>query len=458
MSIRVSILSLGCARNLVDSEVMLGILKKSGCDIVDITAGADIAIINTCSFIDEAKKESIDIILDVIGLKVEGKIKKILIAGCLPQRYGKTLKDEFKEIDGFIGVDGFEKLPVIIRAMVKEHEVTADIPSKPGFLYNDRSPRIRLTPKHYAYLKISEGCSHKCSFCVIPCVRGRHRSRKMDSVLREASALIRSGVKEINLIGQDTTLYGMDLYKRPALAELSRRLAKLKDANPAKGGASWIRLLYTHPAHFTDELINVIRDEPAICKYIDLPIQHISDRILKRMNRGTTKKSIIDLLHKIRNNIPGVAIRTSIIVGFPGETEKESDELIDFIKKEKFERLGAFTYSREEGTPAYKFAGQIPEKEKKARWNEIMKVQRDVSRGNNRELMGKVLDVIIDEKDEADPNLYLGRSYMDAPEVDGIVYVKSVKRKAKSAKLKIGDFTRVKIIDAYEYDLVGDAL
>ncbi len=451
MPIKVSILSLGCARNLVDSEVMLGILKKTGCDIVDITAGADIAIVNTCSFIDEAKKESIDIILDVIGLKLEGKIKKILIAGCLPQRYGKTLKDEFKEIDGFIGVDGFEKLPAIIRALVKENEVTADIPPKPGFLYNDRSPRIRLTPEHYAYLKISEGCSHKCSFCVIPCVRGRHRSRKMDSVLREAAALIKSGVKEINLIGQDTTLYGMDLYKRPALAELLKRLAKLKDAR-------WIRLLYTHPAHFTDELINVIRDEPVICKYIDLPVQHISDKILKKMNRGTTRKSILELLHKIKKCIPDVAIRTSIIVGFPGETEKELIELIDFIKKEKFERLGAFTYSREEGTSAYKFAGQIPEKEKKARWNEIMKVQRDVSRENNRELIGKVLDVIIDEKDEVDPNLYLGRSYMDAPEVDGIVYVKISKIKYQKSKLKVGEFARVKIIDAYEYDLVGDAL
>ena len=451
MPIKISILSLGCARNLVDSEVMLGILKKSGCDIVDIAGGADIAIINTCSFIDEAKKESIDIILDVIGLKNEGKIKKILIAGCLPQRYGKILKDEFKEIDGFIGVDGFEKLPAVIKALTKEKRRALIIPPKPEFLYDDRAPRIRLTPEHYAYLKISEGCSHKCSFCVIPCVRGRHRSRKMDSVLREASALIKSGVKEINLIGQDTTLYGMDLYKRPALAELLKKLANLK-------GAKWIRLLYTHPAHFTDELIDVIGDEPAICKYIDLPIQHISDKILKKMNRGTSKQSILELLHKIRKNIPGVAIRTSIIVGFPGETEKEFAELLDFIKKEKFERLGAFTYSREEGTAAYKFGGQIPEKEKKARWDEIMKVQQDVSRENNRELMGKVLDVIIDEKDESDPNLYLGRSYMDAPEVDGIVYVKTSKIKHQKSKLKVGEFARVKIIDTYEYDLVGNAL
>ncbi|MDP3786492.1 MAG: 30S ribosomal protein S12 methylthiotransferase RimO, partial [Candidatus Omnitrophota bacterium] len=385
MSIKASILSLGCARNLVDSEVMLGILKKSGCDIVDITDGADIAIINTCSFIEDAKKESIDIILDVIDLKRENKLKKILIAGCLPQRYGKILKDEFKEIDGFIGADGFRNLPRIISALTKNRRVF-NIPPAPKFLYDDRSPRIRLTPKHYAYLKISEGCSHKCSFCVIPCVRGRHRSRKMDSVLREAAALIKSGVKEINLIGQDTTLYGMDLYKRLALAELLKKLARVK-------GVNWIRLLYTHPAHFTDELIKVIRDETAVCKYIDLPIQHISDKILKKMNRGTTRKSILDLLHKIRKSIPGVVIRTSIIVGFPGETDKEFSELVGFIKKEKFERLGAFTYSREEGTAAYKFADQIPEKEKKARWDEIMRVQQDVSRQNNRKLMGKVLDV-----------------------------------------------------------------
>lgn len=443
MSIKVSILSLGCARNLVDSEVMSGILKKAGCAIVDISGIADIAIINTCSFIEDARKESIDIILDVIDLKKEGKIKKILVAGCLPQRYGDALKDGLKEIDGFIGVDGFAKLPRIIGALSRNKKIF-DIPAVPEFLYDDKTPRLLLTPKHYAYIKISEGCSHKCSFCVIPDVRGPHRSRTMDSVLREASALIKSGVKEINLIGQDTTLYGMDLYKRPALAELLKKLAGLK-------GARWIRLLYAHPAHFTDELIKVIGDEQAICKYIDLPIQHISNRILKRMNRGTTKKSILDLLHKIRKNIPGVAIRTSIITGFPGETEKEFAELIGFIKKEKFERLGAFTYSREEGTVAYKFAGQIPEQEKKARRDEIMKVQQGVSRRNNRKLMGKVLDVIIDEKDASDPKLYLGRSYMDAPEVDGMVYV-------KGKNIKVGTFVRVKIVDTYEYDLVGDAL
>lgn len=442
MPINVSILSLGCARNLVDSEVMLGILKNTGYKIVDGIDGADVAIVNTCSFIEDAKKESIDAILDVIELKEKKKIKHILVTGCLPQRYKGTLQAELKEVDGFIGVNGFEKLPQIIKALVKGVRL-ADMKSVPKYLYDDKTPRIRLTPKHYAYVKISEGCSHKCSFCVIPQLRGPHRSRKMDSVLKEASDLVKSGAKEINLIGQDTTLYGTDLYRRLALAELLKKLVKVK-------GVNWIRLLYAHPANFTDEIIKIIKDEPAICKYVDLPIQHINDRILKMMKRGSSKKAILNLLKKLRKEIPDLVIRTSIIVGFPGETEAEFKELLEFIKDAKFERLGCFTYSREEGSPAYGFSSQISDKEKQTRWDEVMKVQQEVSRENNSKLMGKELDVIIDEKDDLDPNLYLGRSHMDAPEVDGIVYV-------KGSNIKVGEFVRVKIVDTYEYDLVGEA-
>lgn len=453
MPIKVSILSLGCARNLVDSEVMLGILKGAGFQIVNEIDGADVAILNTCSFIEDAKKESVDVILDAIELKNKKKLNHILVTGCLPQRYNDKLQGELKEVDGFLGVDGFERMPQVINALIKSEKIL-EVKPAPKYLYNDKTPRVHLTPRHYAYVKISEGCSHKCSFCVIPQLRGPHRSRHMDSVLREAGDLVKSGVKEINLIGQDTTLYGMDLYKRLALGELLKKLVRIKGVNPIparRNGVNWIRLLYAHPAHFTDDIVRIIKDEPAICKYVDLPIQHINDGILKMMRRGTSKKTILSLIEKLRTEIPNLVIRTSIIVGFPGETEAEFKELIEFIKDAKFERLGAFIYSREEGSPAYDFLGQIPEKEKKLRWDEIMKVQQEISGENNEKLMGRELDVIIDEKDESDPNLYLGRSYMDAPEVDGIVYV-------KGSGLKVGNFVRAKIIDTYEYDLVGEAL
>jgi len=443
MPIRISILSLGCARNLVDSEVMLGILKSAGYKIADGFDGADVAIINTCSFIDDAKRESIDAILDVIELKNKKRIRKILVTGCLPQRYKERLKIELKEIDGFIGVNGFERLPQIIKALMEGESIT-DIRPVPKYLYDDRTPRILLTPRHYAYVKISEGCSHKCSFCVIPKLRGPHRSRRIDSVLKEMEDLVAGGAREINLIGQDTTLYGMDLYKRIALTELLKGLVRIKKIK-------WIRLLYAHPAHFTDDLIEVIKGEPAICKYVDLPIQHINDGILKLMKRGTSKGLILKLLKKLRTKIPELVIRTSIIVGFPGETEARFKELVKFIKDTKFERLGAFIYSREEGSPAYNFPNQISEKEKRSRWNEIMKVQQEISSENNSKLMERELEVIIDEKDESDPNLYLGRSYMDAPEVDGIVYV-------RGSNLKVGNFVRTKIIDTYEYDLVSEVL
>lgn len=442
---------------------MLGILEGAGFQIVDEIGAADVAILNTCSFIEDAKKESVDVILDAIELKNNKKIKHILVTGCLPQRYREKLQNDLSEIDGFIGVDSFEKMPQIINALVKGERIT-DVKRAPKYLYNDKTPRIRLTPKHYAYVKISEGCSHKCSFCVIPQLRGPHRSRQIDSVLKETSDLIRGGVKEINLIGQDTTFYGMDLYNRLALGELLRKIVKIKDVG-------WLRLLYAHPANFTDEVISVMKDEPAICKYVDLPIQHINDRILKLMKRGTSKKSILGLLKKMRAKIPDLVIRTSIIVGFPGETEAEFKKLVEFIKEAKFERLGAFVYSREEGTPAYDFGGQISDEEKKSRWDEIMKIQQEISRENNGKLMGRELDVIIDEKDDADPSLYLGRSYMDAPEVDGIVYVRKSplpdgervglpprKRGVRGQTIKVGDFARVKIIDMYEYDLVGEAL
>ncbi len=439
--VKISLISLGCARNLVDSEIILGTLKGSGFVITDSPRSADIAIVNTCSFIEDAKKESIEAILDLVDLKNSGKIKGILVAGCLPQRYGKSLRKELGEIDGFIGVEGFARLPKLISDIMDGKRVYS-VSRNPAYLYNWKTPRQSLTPKHFAYIKISEGCSHKCSFCVIPKIRGRHRSRGMDSIVAEARDLIDKGVKEINLIGQDTTLYGIDLYRRPALAELLKKLARLK-------GARWLRLMYAHPARFSDDLVSVIAGEGPICKYIDLPVQHINDRILDAMRRGTSGALIRGLLARLRERIPAIAIRTAVIVGFPGETDKEFNELLGFIKEARFERLGAFVYSEEEGTPAARSKDHIPEKEKLARWNELMKAQRRVSSENNGKFQGRRFEVIVDEKDGSGRDTWLGRTYMDAPEIDGLVYI-------KGTGIKTGDIVPVKITGTLEYDLIGE--
>lgn len=441
MPIKISLISLGCARNLVDSEIILGTLRDSGFRIVGSASSADIVILNTCSFIEDARKESIEVILDLIALKDAGKIRGILVAGCLPQRYGKRLIKELPEIDGFIGVEGFVRLPKLISDIAKGKRIYS-VSRNPAYLYDWKTPRRMLTPRHLAYLKISEGCSHKCSFCVIPKVRGQHRSRDMDSIIREARGLIADGVKEINLIGQDTTLYGTDVYGRASLAGLLKKLASIR-------GARWLRLMYAHPAHFSDGLISVIAEEERICKYVDLPIQHINDRILKAMRRGTSRRAIEGLLAKLRARVPGIAVRTAVIVGFPGETEKEFRELLDFVKGARFDRLGAFVYSEEEGTPAAKAAKKIPEKEKLNRWNETMRTQREVSSEKNRALIGKEFEVLVDEKDASEKDIYLGRTYMDAPEIDGLVYI-------KGRGIRTGDFVTVKIADTLEYDLVGE--
>ncbi|MFA5335934.1 MAG: 30S ribosomal protein S12 methylthiotransferase RimO [Candidatus Omnitrophota bacterium] len=445
MTIKISLISLGCARNLVDSEIILGTLKKSGYKISDSPSGADIAIVNTCSFIEDAKRESIDVILDLIELKKRGKLKHILVAGCLPQRYGGELKDELEEVDGFVGVDAIKVLPALIKRLAKGHKSDI-ILHEPSYLYDDRSPRLSITPKHYAYVKISEGCSHRCSFCIIPAIRGRHRSRTVSSVIRESRSLIGRGVREINVIGQDTSVYGKDIYGRWALAGLLRKLARLK-------GANWIRLLYGHPGHFTDELISVIAEEGNICKYVDLPIQHINARVLKAMGRPTSPEHIRGLICKIRKRIPGVALRTSVIVGFPGESNKEFRELLDFIKETRFERLGAFTYSMEEGTRAAILKGQVQKSVKRSRRDELMALQSEISAQNNMRMIGREMDVLIDEPcrglKAGDKGMFLGRTYMDAPEVDGNVFV-------KGADIKTGDIVKARIVDGYEYDLVAE--
>ncbi|MCQ9206733.1 MAG: 30S ribosomal protein S12 methylthiotransferase RimO [Omnitrophica bacterium] len=435
------IISLGCPRNLVDSEVLEGTLKSKGFRVVGGFRKRAIAIVNTCGFIEDAKQESIDIILELAELKKRGEIPCLIVAGCLPQRYRSNLTAEISEIDAIFGCSTFAKIPAYLESILKGRKV-CEVSNKPRFLYDHKTPRSVITPRHSVYVKIQEGCMNFCSYCVIPKIRGPFRSRSTESVLREMSSLKASGAKEISLIGQDTTLYGVDRYKNLKLAHLLKKASRIM-----KRG--WLRLLYTHPAHYTDELIDVVRVEPSVCKYLDLPIQHINDKILKRMNRRVTKKNIISLIAKLRRRIPNLAIRTSMIVGFPGETEKDFRELESFIKEFKFDRLGAFMYSREEGTRAYNFKNQLSREEKSERLKRIMEIQKSVASENNRAYLGKTVRVLIDEKVRLEKGQYVGRTEHDAPEVDGNVYVRSAR------SLKKGDFVDVKIEDTLEYDLVG---
>ena len=418
MSLRVGIVSLGCPRNLVDSQTILSRLKQKGFPIVKLE-DADIVFVNTCAFIKEAKEESIQTILELSDLRKKGIIKKLIVCGCLVERYKNKLAKNLDNVDAFVGrldLDG-------------------------GF-----RPVHLLTPKHFAYVKISEGCGNFCSYCVIPKIKGSLNTRPIRSIVEEVKALDKNNIKEINLVGQDITLYGLDIYGRPMLAALAREI--LKNTRNIK----WLRLLYLNPKRIDRELIDLIAKEKRICKYVDMPIQHINDRILKLMHRGITRKEILSLIKKLRKAIRNVYLRTSIIVGFPTETDKEFRELLDFLKDVKFERLGAFIYSREEGTAAYSFKGQVSYLTKKSRLNRIMSLQQENSRQLNESLLGKKLEVMVDEKDYEEDNLYLARLEQDAPEVDGTIYVRS------SKKLLPGEFCRIKIIDTLEYDLIGETI
>ena len=437
---KASIISLGCARNLVDSELVAGKLQSIGFDVVDECDGADIVVVNTCAFIEDAKKEAIDTILKAVSLKKEGRIKKVIVCGCLGQRYGKQIKDDIPEVDAILGVDDFKTIEKAVWS-IKENIDFLEV-NPPSVIHSHKDPRIIMTPSHYAYVKIAEGCRNRCSYCAIYKIRGDIRSRAIESVLSEIKTLTKKEViPELNIIAQDTTSYGVDRYKKHALPKLLRKVCRLSRAH-------WIRLLYTHPRYFTDELIDIISYEKSLCKYIDLPIQHINDKILSRMNRHTTRRQIEALIKKIRKRIPAVALRTSVIVGFPGETKKYFRELLDFIKDIKFERLGAFIYSREEGTPAYGFSNHVSEKVKKEGLDRIMMLQQDISKTINRGFLGKTLEVLVEEK--AGMSNYTGRTQYDAPEVDGIVHIKSKRL------LKPGDFVQVRITDTLEYDLVGE--
>ena len=442
--VKIGIISLGCPRNLVDSEIILGSLKKEGYEISDeVGEGVDVFIINTCSFVESAREESIDTIIEAAAMKKEGKIKYLVVAGCLGQQYSDKLLKSLPEVDLLVGTNDLPKINDIVKDLLKGRPRSA-VSRSLDYLYDEESPRFLLTPKHYAYVKISEGCDNFCSYCIISKLRGRFRSRAMESVVREIEKISKDGyLKEINLIGQDTTLFGMDKYGKTVFAELLKNICSLKNS------IKWVRILYTHPAHYTDEFISTISDEPKICKYLDLPVQHINDKILKAMNRRTTKKDILELIKKIRTGIPGITLRTSVIVGFPGETEKDFEELLEFLRITRFEKLGAFIYSAEEGSRAAKFKGQVPDKVKKQRFDEVMKLQQQISESINMSFIGKTVEVLIDEIVDGEEDSFLGRTEGDAPEVDGCVYV-------NGKNLKIGEFYNVKIKDTLEYDLVGE--
>jgi ribosomal protein S12 methylthiotransferase len=442
---KVNFISLGCSKNLIDSEVMAGLLNKSGLQLTQTSDNADIVIVNTCGFIDVAKEESLEEILILARQKKQiERDFKIVVAGCLAQRYGKELLAEIPEVDLFIGTGEVGNIVRHINKLDETKFRRASIISKPQFLMNHHHPRIIPAKTATAYLKISDGCSNYCSYCAIPAIRGRARSRMLKDILREAENLAARGVKEIIITAQDTTAYGKDLKSRPRLSELLKDMAQNK-------GIRWIRLLYAHPARVTEDLLRAIADTRKICPYIDLPIQHIDDDILKSMNRRVTAAQINAVIAQARNIIPDLALRTSLIIGFPGETQKKFTKLLDFVRETKFDHLGVFTYSREEGTTAARIKSQIPKKEKERRRDLIMTEQAAISHAINKSLIGTIQEVITEEKSDRPDFDFIGRCRRQAPDIDGITYL-------KGAKAKIGSIVKCKIVSADDYDLFGNII
>ncbi|MDP2683082.1 MAG: 30S ribosomal protein S12 methylthiotransferase RimO [Deltaproteobacteria bacterium] len=435
---KICLTSLGCPKNLVDSEVMLGILKQDNFELTANEDDADILIVNTCGFIGDAKEESINAILRLAQYKEKGRCRLLIVTGCLVQRYKDELAKEMPEVDFFIGTGEYPKIAYIIKNGSNQ-KVIAGIPR---YVHDYDTPRILATPRYSAYVKIAEGCSNYCSYCTIPSIRGEFRSRSLNSVIKEIENLAQQSVKEINLIAQDSTSYGMDGDDLRGLETLLKRAVKVV-------GIEWVRLLYLYPGKITKNLIHLIRDEEKICKYIDMPIQHINNRILRAMNRNHTKAQIQEIIKMIRHEIPDAALRTSLIVGFPGETEEEFDELLDFVKTAQFDRLGVFKYSREEGTPAYKMKGQVPEAVKKVRLRKIMEAQTKIAGEKNRLLVGSAIQVLVEGVSEETEFLLKGRSMQQAPDnIDGITYI-------NKGIASPGDIADVIITDAGEHDIVG---
>lgn len=437
--LKIGMISLGCPKTLVDSEIILGKLDGTACEISASVENCDIAVLNTCTFIQDAQAESVNRILELVQLKKNGQIRGVVVMGCMVQRFPEELRKELKEVDAFIGSGEYGKIQEVVDAVAggkKFFSVGA-----PGYLSTAAERRVALTPKHYRYIKISEGCDHICTFCTIPSFRGKHRSRTIDDVLLEARNLVREGAREILLTGQDTTFFGRDTQGQFLLPELIRRLDKLEDLE-------WLRLLYAYPSCVTEELMLTMRDSKHLCHYLDMPLQHASDAMLSAMKRGITRRRTYDLIETFRRHVPDLAIRTTFIVGFPGETDKDFAQLLEFMRDIRFERAGVFTYSREEGTPAAALPGQIPEKIKAQRLREAMLLQQSISAENHRRWIGQKLRVLVEEKD-SESGRWKGRSYMDAPEIDGRVFVSS------GRELRPGTFHSVLIEKTAEYDLFG---
>ncbi len=437
---KILFVSLGCDKNLVDTEVMLGMLTGKGYSITDDENEADVVVINTCCFIGDAKEESINNILEMAELRKSGQIKALIVTGCLAQRYKEEIQTEIPEVDAIIGTTAIDTIVETLEGVLagQSHNHIEDINLPP--VYDKK--RIVTTGGHYAYLKIAEGCDKRCSYCIIPKVRGNYRSIPMESLIAEAKQLVEFGAKELILVAQETTLYGKDLYGEKSLPKLLHELCRID-------GLYWIRILYCYPEEITDELIETIRTEEKVCHYLDIPIQHASDNILKRMGRRTNQQELRDMIAKLRERIPDICLRTTLITGFPGETQEDHEELMAFVDEMEFDRLGVFTYSAEEDTPAATFDDQIDEELKKDRQAEIMELQQEIAFEKAQDAVGRTVLAIIEGK-LPDEHAYAARTYMDAPGVDGLVFVQT------SAELMTGDFVKVKITGSYEYDLIGE--
>ena len=441
--IKAGFVSLGCVKNLVDTEVMLGLLQDGGVELIDDPAEADILVVNTCGFIDAAKEESLQTILQMAEFKKTGRCRGLIVAGCLGQRYQQELLDEMPEVDVILGTAAWGRIQEAVAAALEGRR--ALFIDSLTTLYDEKTPRISTMPSYSAYVKVAEGCSNCCTYCVIPSVRGAFRSRPIESVVEEVRHLAHKGVREINLVAQDTTSYGKDLYGQPNLVALLTELAAIE-------GVEWIRLLYCYPRYFTDELIAYMASEPKICRYVDLPLQHIHDGVLQAMNRRDRQADIDLLLQKIRQAMPDVVLRTSFIVGFPGETEEQFAFLEQWLETARFDHVGVFTYSQEEGTAAGAMAEQVPEEVKQERYHRLMALQSKISEEINRSLEGRELEVIVTGLDETRPEVILARSYREAPDVDGQIYVET----SGQDGLKVGDSLKVRIAQGFSYDLVAE--
>ncbi|MBV6712990.1 30S ribosomal protein S12 methylthiotransferase RimO [Paenibacillus chitinolyticus] len=441
MTEKVRVVTLGCEKNLVDSEIMSGLVDQRGYSVVENNEEATVIIVNTCGFIDAAKEESVTTILDMADLKRTGNLKALIVSGCLTQRYKEELMKEMPEIDGIVGTGDFHNINAIIDEALKGKKPV--YVGNPVFNYEQALPRKVSTPRYTAYVKIAEGCDNACTFCSIPIMRGKFRSRSMESVISEARQLASQGVKEVSLIAQDSTNYGTDLYDKFMLPELLNRVSEVE-------GIEWVRLHYAYPGFFTDELIETMAANPKICKYIDMPLQHSSDAILKRMRRPGRDKDARELILKIRKRMPDAALRTSLIVGFPGETEEDFEHLVQFVKDVQFDRLGVFTYSMEEDTPASRLPGQVPDEVKEYRAAALMELQREISNRRGGRRLGEAVDVLI-ERYDGRSDVYIGRSQYDAPEIDGEVFV-------TGNNIGIGGVVKVRVTHSFEFDLSGEVI